>query len=267
LVLTDPVRVRQIVLNLVGNAVKFTERGGVDVRVSGRHEGGRLRLAVAVRDTGCGIDPRLVPRLFEPFTQLDAAFVRTHGGTGLGLAISARLAALLGGRIEVASEVGRGSVFTLHVDCEPAPHALPARDASGARPVAAARRDGPLTGRHVLLVEDSIDSQRLISTLLSLAGAHVDISADGISAEGRFGGGYSPDIVLMDIQLPGIDGVEATRRIRARGYAGRIIAVTAAALSIDHDRAIAAGCESVRLKPISREDLVAACAGTRPAAG
>jgi signal transduction histidine kinase/CheY-like chemotaxis protein len=266
-VLTDPVRVRQIVLNLVGNAVKFTERGGVDVRVSGWHEGGRLRLAVAVRDTGCGIDPRLVPRLFEPFTQLDAAFVRTHGGTGLGLAISARLAALLGGRIEVASEVGRGSLFTLHVDCEPAPHALPAREASAARPVAAARRDGPLTGRHVLLVEDSIDSQRLISTLLSLAGAHVDISADGISAEGRFGGGYSPDIVLMDIQLPGIDGVEATRRIRARGYAGRIIAVTAAALSIDHDRAIAAGCESVRLKPISREDLVAACAGTRPAAG
>ena len=266
-VLTDPVRIRQIVLNLVGNAVKFTERGGVDVRVSGRHEGGRLRLAVAVKDTGCGIDPRLVPRLFEPFTQLDATFVRTHGGTGLGLAISARLAALLGGRIEVASEVGRGSVFTLHVDCEEAPRAAPAPEASVPRPVPAARREGPLAGRHVLLVEDSIDSQRLISTLLSLAGARVDISADGISAEGRFGGGYSPDVVLMDIQLPGIDGVEAARRIRARGYGGRIVAVTAAALSIDHDRAIAAGCESVRLKPISREDLVAACTGISPGTG
>jgi signal transduction histidine kinase len=266
-VLTDPVRLRQIVLNLVGNAVKFTEHGGVDVRVSGRHEEGRLRLSVAVRDTGCGIDPSVVPRLFEPFTQLDATFVRTHGGTGLGLAISARLAALLGGRIEVASEVGRGSVFTLHVDCEEAPRPAPAREASAPRPVPAARRERPLVGRHVLLVEDGIDSQRLISTLLSLAGARVDLSADGISAERRFDGSYSPDIVLMDIQLPGIDGVEVTRRIRARGYGGRIVALTAAALSIDHDRAIAAGCESVRLKPISREELVAVCAGPSPATG
>ncbi len=264
---TDPVRVRQILLNLVGNAVKFTERGGVDVRVSGRRDGGLLRLSVAVRDTGCGIDPALMPRLFEPFTQLDTTFVRKHGGTGLGLAISSRLASLLNGRIEVASEPGRGSVFTLHLDCEVADAAEVDAAAPPPIPIAAQRREGPLTGRQVLLVEDSVDSQRIIAALLKIAGAAVDVAADGISAVSRFDGKYSPDIVLMDIQMPGMDGLEAAQRIRARGYRGRIVALTAAALSIDRERARAAGCESVQLKPISREDLIAVCAGGTPQAG
>jgi signal transduction histidine kinase/CheY-like chemotaxis protein len=264
---TDPVRVRQILLNLVGNAVKFTERGGVDVRVSGRRDGGLLRLSVAVRDTGCGIDPALMQRLFEPFTQLDTTFVRKHGGTGLGLAISSRLASLLNGRIEVASEPGRGSVFTLHLDCEVADAAEVDAAAPPPIPIAAQRREGPLTGRQVLLVEDSVDSQRIIAALLKIAGAAVDVAADGISAVSRFDGKYSPDIVLMDIQMPGMDGLEAAQRIRARGYRGRIVALTAAALSIDRERARAAGCESVQLKPISREDLIAVCAGGPPQAG
>lgn len=264
---TDPVRVRQILLNLVGNAVKFTERGGVDVRVSGRRDGGLLRLSVAVRDTGCGIDPALMQRLFEPFTQLDTTFVRKHGGTGLGLAISSRLASLLNGRIEVASEPGRGSVFTLHLDCEVADAAEVDAAAPPPIPIASQRREGPLSGRQVLLVEDSVDSQRIIAALLRIAGASVDVAADGISAVSRFDGNYSPDIVLMDIQMPGMDGLEAAQRIRARGYGGRIVALTAAALSIDRERARAAGCESVQLKPISREDLIAVCAGGPTQAG
>ena len=261
---TDAVRIRQVLLNLVGNAVKFTERGGVEVRVDARAKGPRLELAVAVRDTGCGIAPELLPRLFEPFTQSDASFTRRHGGTGLGLAISRRLASLLGGRIDVASEVDRGSVFTFTFDADradadstPASLPMPARPAS---------KSGPLLGMRILLVEDSIDSQRILAALMSLAGADVDVAPDGISAVSRFDGSYVPDLVLMDIQMPGMDGIEATERIRARGYTGRIVALTAAALSIDRDRAYRAGCEGFHLKPISREDLIAMCLGDLPAA-
>jgi CheY-like chemotaxis protein len=127
-----------------------------------------------------------------------------------------------------------------------------------------APRAGALSGRRVLLVEDSPDSQRIIAALLRLAGAEVDVASDGISAVARFDGRYAPDVVLMDVQMPGMDGIEATERIRARGYAGRIVALTAAALSIDRERARRAGCESVQLKPISREDLIDVCRGAVP---
>lgn len=261
---TDAVRIRQVLLNLVGNAVKFTERGGVEVRVGARAKGQRLEISVAVRDTGCGIAPELLPRLFEPFTQSDASFTRKHGGTGLGLAISRRMADLLGGRIDVASEVGRGSVFTFTIDAERADaDATPSSLPMPSRP---ASKSGPLLGMRILLVEDSIDSQRILAALMSLAGADVDVAPDGISAVSRFDGSYVPDLVLMDIQMPGMDGIEATERIRARGYTGRIVALTAAALSIDRDRAYRAGCEGFHLKPISRDDLIAMCLGDLPAA-
>jgi signal transduction histidine kinase len=263
---TDAVRIRQVLLNLVGNAVKFTERGGVEVRVDARAKGPRLELAVAVRDTGCGIAPELLPRLFEPFTQSDASFARRHGGTGLGLAISRRLASLLGGRIDVASEVDRGSVFTFTFDADRADSDADAIPSSLPMPSRPASKTGPLLGMRILLVEDSIDSQRILAALMSLAGADVDVAPDGISAVSRFDGSYVPDLVLMDIQMPGMDGIEATERIRARGYTGRIVALTAAALSIDRDRAYRAGCEGFHLKPISREDLIAMCLGDLPAA-
>ena len=258
---SDPVRIRQILLNLVGNAVKFTEQGGVDIAVSAEAVGTRdIEIRVAVRDTGRGIDAALLPRLFEPFTQSDTSHTREHGGTGLGLSISQRLATLLGGRIEAASEQGRGSVFTFvfrapRADAAdlPEPLPLPARQASS----------GPLVGVRVLLVEDSIDSQRILAALMRIAGATVDVAADGISAVSRFDGSYSPDLVLMDIQMPGMDGIEATERIRARGYSGRVVALTAAALSIDRERARRAGCAGVHLKPVSRDDLIAICLGEK----
>jgi CheY-like chemotaxis protein len=118
-------------------------------------------------------------------------------------------------------------------------------------------------GVRVLLVEDSIDSQRILAALMRIAGATVDVAADGISAVSRFDGSYSPDLVLMDIQMPGMDGIEATERIRARGYSGRVVALTAAALSIDRERARRAGCAGVHLKPVSRDDLIAICLGEK----
>ncbi len=261
---SDAVRIRQVLLNLVGNAVKFTDQGSVRVVVSAQQSGARVETRIAVHDTGCGMSEETIPRLFEPFSQFDTSYTRRHGGTGLGLAISRPLAVLLGGRIDVASELGRGSVFTLIFESDVTQPALvfPLPTPSMLTPRSA---DGPLAGKNILLVEDSIDSQRILSALMSLAGAHVDIASDGLSAVARFDGGYCPDLVIMDVQMPGIDGIEATERIRARGYRGRIVALTAAALSVERDRALKAGCEGFYLKPISRADLLAICIGNQSA--
>ena len=261
---SDAVRIRQVLLNLVGNAVKFTDQGSVRVVVSAQRSGSRMETRIAVHDTGCGMSEETIPRLFEPFSQFDTSYTRRHGGTGLGLAISRPLAVLLGGRIDVASELGRGSVFTLIFESDVTQPALvfPLPTPSTLTPRSA---DGPLAGKNILLVEDSIDSQRILSALMSLAGARVDIASDGLSAVARFDGGYCPDLVIMDVQMPGIDGIEATERIRARGYRGRIVALTAAALSVERDRALNAGCEGFYLKPISRTDLLAICIGNQSA--
>ncbi len=256
---SDPVRIRQVLLNIIGNAVKFTEQGGVRVVVSAVPRGNRMETVVSVHDTGCGIPPEILPTLFEPFCQSDNSYTRRHGGTGLGLAISKRLATLLGGRIEVASEPRRGSVFTFTFESDVS-GAAPAHPSEVEMPASRAPR-GVLDSKHILLVEDSIDSQRILSALMSLAGARVDVASDGLSAVGRFDGTYCPDLVIMDMQMPGIDGIEATARIRARGFGGRIVALTAAALSLDRERALNAGCEGFYLKPISRADLLAICVG------
>ena len=263
---TDPVRVRQVLLNIVGNAVKFTERGGVRVSVRAHEDGDTVRFSIEVRDSGPGIAADDLERIFEPFVQSDAGHAHRHGGTGLGLPISRQLASLLGGSIAARSQLGRGSTFTF--DFSAARSSVPASTSQSqgpATPPARRPSDGPLSGMHVMLVEDSIDSQRLLSTFLSLEGADVTVSADGTDAVTRFDGTFAPDLVLMDVQLPGIDGIEAMSRIRARGYRGRIAALTAAALGAERERATAAGCERIALKPISRADLVALCVGAAPA--
>ena len=259
---SDAVRIRQVLLNLVGNAVKFTDQGSVRVVVSAQPSGSRVETRIAVHDTGCGMSEETIPKLFEPFSQFDSSYTRRHGGTGLGLAISRPLAELLGGRIDVASELGRGSVFTLIFESEVAEPALVFLVPTPSTP-APRSANGPLSGKNILLVEDSIDSQRILSALMSLAGARVDIASDGLSAVARFDGVYCPDLVIMDVQMPGIDGIEATERIRSRGFRGRIVALTAAALSVERDRALNAGCEGFYLKPISRADLLAICVGNQ----
>jgi len=254
-VLGDSTRIRQVLLNLVGNAVKFTKGGSITIDAATEPRGDRIALRVAVTDTGKGITADQMGRLFEPFSQLDREFVREHGGTGLGLAISSRIANLLGGRIDVASTPGLGSTFTLHTVLDVA------QRSAGAGEGAAESSDQPLAGVHVLLVEDSIDSARLLSTMMGKAGATVEVRGDGLSAVDAVDAQHSPDVILMDLQLPGIDGIEATRRIRAKGCRSRIVALTAAALGADREEARAAGCDAFALKPISRSDLVQACRG------
>jgi signal transduction histidine kinase/CheY-like chemotaxis protein len=254
-VIGDATRIRQVLLNLVGNAVKFTKGGSITIEAATEPRGERIALRVAVTDTGKGIPADQMGRLFEPFSQLDREFVREHGGTGLGLAISSRIANLLGGRIDVSSTPGIGSTFTLHTVLDAATRPAHA-GVGGVEPT-----DQPLAGVHVLLVEDSIDSARLLSTMMGRAGATVEVRSDGLSAVDAVDAQHSPDVILMDLQLPGIDGIEATRRIRAKGCRSRIVALTAAALGADREQARAAGCDGFALKPISRSDLVQACRG------
>jgi len=251
----DSTRIRQVLLNLVGNAVKFSKGGSITIDAATGPRGDRIALRVAITDTGKGIPPDQMGRLFEPFSQLDREFVREHGGTGLGLAISSRIAKLLGGRIDVTSTPGIGSTFTFHTVLD-AGHRVAGPDAGDAEPT-----DQSLAGVKVLLVEDSDDSARLLATMMSKAGATVEVRGDGLSAVDAVDAQHSPDVILMDLQLPGIDGIEATRRIRAKGCRSRIVALTAAALGADREQARAAGCDGFALKPISRAELVRVCRG------
>jgi PAS domain S-box-containing protein len=269
---TDPTRLRQVLTNLIGNAVKFTERGGVRV-VMRMEEPDRAReasgtLCFDIIDTGIGIDPEQLERLFKPFAQADSSMARRFGGTGLGLSISSKLATLLGGRISVTSQPGRGSTFTLRLDLNTFAdstlgHASPADEQT--RPAAGTTTGAaPALGASILLAEDGPDSQRLLSFILSSAGATVEVAENGrIAVEKVFAAkraGRAFDLILMDMQMPELDGYAATRALRQGGYAGMIVALTAHANSDDRDRCLEAGCDDFATKPIDRETLVARCA-------
>jgi signal transduction histidine kinase/ActR/RegA family two-component response regulator len=246
---SDPTRLRQILLNLIGNAVKFTEEGRVDVEVA--YEAATSQLAIRVRDTGIGIAQEKLPQLFQPFSQADSSTTRRFGGTGLGLVISQRLAQMLGGHIEVESELGQGSCFTLHLRVrgsdEQLERALPQ---SGDTPLPS------LNGWSILLAEDGRDNQRLISLILQRAGARTELASDGLEAVKQALSPSPYDVILMDMQMPVLDGYEATRRIREAGCQTPIIAVTAHALEEDRQRCIEAGCDDFATKPIRRSVLL-----------
>ncbi len=263
---TDPMRLQQILHNLVGNALKFTERGGVCVEVSFMEsaESKPPRIAFHVIDTGIGISPENVATLFRPFCQGDESMSRRFGGTGLGLSISQRLAELLGGEISVESTPGQGSRFTATVetgpldgvsfisDCREA--ALPTGESGEGRNM---RR---LAGLRLLLVEDGPDNQHLISRVLTKAGAHVTIAENGL--EGRdcalaARDAQRPfDVILMDMQMPVMDGYIATRQLREAGYRGHIIALTAHAMQQDRKICLDAGCDDYTTKPIDTDKLI-----------
>jgi PAS domain S-box-containing protein len=262
-ILTDGDRLRQALVNLVGNAVKFTEAGSVRIVVdhlpSSDAAEGTVRIQVV--DTGIGMDPRIMPKLFEPFVQADSSTSRKYGGTGLGLAITRRIARLLGGDVSVQSAVGQGSTFTLTVPTGPLVGVpmiqKPAEAVAVEHP---APPDGPnvplpLAGVRILLAEDGLDNQRLITTVLRKAGAWVDIAENGQVAVQRAGtGGYH--LILMDMQMPILDGYEATRLLRSRGVQVPILALTAHALNTDRDRCLAAGCTDHLSKPIDRAAMI-----------
>ncbi|MFY9342672.1 MAG: response regulator [Planctomycetota bacterium] len=262
---TDGMRVRQVLLNLLGNAIKFTERGGVRLGV-GQPAGGAPMVAFAVTDSGIGIAPERLCALFEPFVQADASTSRKFGGTGLGLSISRRLANLLGGQVSVTSSVGRGSTFTLELPVGEAPPGplleslVPVADPQQRRQANRGRR---LAGR-ILLAEDGVDNQRLLSTILGRAGATVQIAADGVQAVemamASAAAGQPFDLILMDMQMPAMDGYGATRALREQGWRGPIVALTAHAMEGDRDRCLAEGCDGYETKPVRVDQLLATCA-------
>jgi len=259
---TDPVRLRQILVNLVGNAVKFTEKGSVRVAVRrDAASAGAEALRFEVIDTGIGIAREHLAMLFQPFSQLDGSARRRFGGTGLGLAISKRLAGMLGGDITVTSALGVGTTFTASITARPQPAtAGPQRDRDGNQPSAAVRSEPSKLDCRILLAEDGPDNQRLIAFLLRKAGAEVTVVEDGqkavalAAAEAEADGRY--DLILMDMQMPVMDGYEATRKLRQMGYQGPILALTAHAMKEDRQNCLEAGCDDYVAKPIEQGRLL-----------
>lgn len=264
LVRTDPLRLQQILINLLSNAIKFTHRGSVTLSVSaGRGACDTVDLTFQVRDTGIGIPPEKLPVLFKRFSQADSSTTRRFGGTGIGLYISGRLARMLGGAIEVESTPGQGSVFTLRI-----PGAV-ARETHQPAHVPDTRQGGGhggklLAGLNVLLAEDGLDNQRLFTHWLTRAGATLSVASDGRTAVDALLNscpGRSPyHLVLMDMQMPVMDGYQATRTIRAAGLTIPILAITAHAAGGDREKCLAAGCTDYLTKPVHRERFLQACA-------
>ncbi len=257
-VVGDAVRLRQVLANLVGNAVKFTDQGEVSLSVErdGDPEpvaGGPLRLRFAISDTGIGIPEEKQPSVFEPFTQADGSMARRYGGTGLGLTISARLIALMGGSIGLESEVGRGSRFAFTIslavpECEEEPAEL--------------RETIPTSAQHplrILLAEDNVVNRKYAARLLEGQGHQVSIATNGTEVL-RAVSTQVFDIVLMDVQMPDMDGLEATRAIRERerqtGGHLPILAMTAHAMKGDEEICLAAGMDGFVTKPVRRRELL-----------
>jgi PAS domain S-box-containing protein len=265
---TDPTRLRQILLNLVGNAIKFTESGCVRVVVS--CDRAASTLAFRVEDTGIGMTPEQRDHIarFEAFSQADASTTRRFGGTGLGLRISNALAQMLGGGITVESRASAGSAFTATVATgELAGVAMLTPDEAGASPARAAPAPAaapgvngqPLAGVRILLAEDGPDNQRLISLYLRKAGASVTLADNGQRAIELLADDASVDVVLMDMQMPELDGYGAARALRDRGCTLPIIALTAHAMEGDRARCLDAGCDEYLTKPVDRARLVDLC--------
>jgi len=253
-VVGDPLRLGQVLRNLLSNAVKFTSHGEVrvDTTVAPAELPGFVDVTVTVADTGVGIRPDTLGRLFQPFTQADASTSRQYGGTGLGLAITARLVELMGGRIDVASEPMVGSRFTVQLrlgaSTEPRPAVPP--------PIA---QTGGLDGVRVLLVEDNDLNREVATALLERFGATVTTAGDGLAAVAALAATPTDfDIVLMDCQMPVLDGYAATARIRGVPEHSDlpIVAMTANALPGDRERALDAGMNGHVGKPVSSTHLV-----------
>jgi CheY-like chemotaxis protein len=267
---TDSLRLRQILINLIGNSTKFTESGGIRLLVRlVKHESGPC-IQFDVIDTGIGMTDEQAARMFRPFTQADTSTARRFGGTGLGLTISRYLAQLLGGDVTlVETKPGLGTRFRVMIATGPLDGVemteqwnqeeilAPVRAAPGT--TVPGLQATPLKGLHILLAEDGPDNQLLITHILKKAGAVVELAEDGREAMGKASAalrtGVPFDIILMDMQMPEVDGYHATGQLRSQGYTGPIIALTAHAMATERQKCVDAGCNDYATKPIDRPAL------------
>ncbi len=263
-VLSDPTRFRQILMNLAGNAVKFTEHGSITVTASQQERDGKLRLIVDIRDTGRGIAPEQSETLFNPFEQENETVSRRYGGTGLGLTISRRLAELMGGSVRlIDTEHGKGSCFRIELPLTPLPDAIPVTTLDQVKAKIEdkdrATTSKPLKGR-ILLVEDGVDNQRLIAFHLRKAGATVEIADNRRIALDLIDAARASrqpfDLIITDMQMPEMDGYTLAQSIRQSGDTVPIIALTAHAMPEDRRKCEAAGCDDYATKPIDKALLV-----------
>ncbi len=261
-VLGDALRIKQILINLIGNAIKFTDKGDVRVEaewVDDAQQGQRLRVDIV--DTGVGMTAQQAIDVFEPFRQADTSATRMHGGTGLGLTICRSLARVMNGDVTIVeTKIGAGTRFRLEIPAFAAPDSE--RDEGnriGGRPSELAADNSDLTSTNILLVEDGPDNQRLVSFILSHAGAKVTLAENGSigvdKAMSALRDGRPYDVILMDMQMPVMDGYEAARTLRESGYERAIVAVTAHAMDGDRQKCLDAGCDDYMTKPVHRGTL------------
>ena len=266
-IITDPTRLRQILMNLLGNAIKFTEAGTVRVTVGVEDQDRQSRLVIDIADTGPGLTAEQVQRLFAVFGQADTTVTRKHGGTGLGLVISRRLATILGGDVTLLySELGKGSCFRIVLPIEHVEGSTmmqsptPIKSKDDAKPVVAALK---LSGR-ILLAEDGLENQRLISFMLRKAGATIETADNGRIAldilNQAEAAGTPFDMLLTDMQMPEMDGYSLASTLRDCGSKLPIVALTAHAMADDRKKCLDAGCDDYISKPIDKISLIAKCA-------
>ncbi len=263
LICSDPTRVRQILMNVIGNAIKFTEKGEVRVEIAwdDHVESDHGKLKVYVADTGVGIKAQHIDRLFQPFGQVDSSTTRKFGGTGLGLALSKKLAQALGGDVSLFStEASLGSKFLIEISSENKKgtrwiESFSLFNENDKAQKISLKEKELLKGIHILLVDDAPDNQTVIGLFLGLAGATVEYADNGLEGvQKAMAGNFN--VVLMDIQMPHLDGYEATKQLRSQGYDTPIIALTAHALKEERDRCISAGCTDHFTKPVDRLKLI-----------
>lgn len=253
-VISDPTRLRQILTNMVSNAIKFTEKGRIELSVLFNDNFLRFR----VKDTGKGISPEQRSKLFQVFSQADSSTTRKFGGTGLGLVLTRNISQALGGDFDLSeSEIGKGSTFeaSIQVALPVGTKLVPFRKVGISPTLSTDSNQIVLEGFKVLVVEDSPDNQNLINLILTKTGAKVTLANDGLEGV-KSALAHHYDVILMDIQMPNMDGHEATRALRANGYTGPIVALTAHAMREERERAVQSGFSYFLTKPVNRKELI-----------